>query len=274
MLHNMALTIEQVRSKSAAKLSGLLPCVKAASEALIDRSFAAGIPIVITQGLRTIAEQDALYAQGRTKPGSVVTNARGGYSNHNFGVAVDFALLTNDGRSVSWDTKLDGNRNGAADWNEVVTLAKALGFTWGGDWRSFTDLPHLEMTFGLSTAQYRAGQCPTKAQTDAVHALIAKNNEEVDEMTAEEKAKIAEQFKALQETVEAQAAMIGSQAKRIETLEGKAKLSAIPAWALASCEAAKAAGFIDTTADGSYDFYRMVTLLDHAGLFAKKGGAV
>lgn len=173
----MTLTIEQIRSKSAAKLSGLLPCVKAAGEALIDRSFAAGIPIVITQGLRTIAEQDALYAQGRTKPGSIVTNARGGYSNHNFGVAVDFALLTHDGRSVSWDTKLDGNRDGKADWNEVVALAKALGFTWGGDWTTFLDLPHFEMTFGIKTAQYRAGKRPTQAQTDAIMALIKEAEE-------------------------------------------------------------------------------------------------
>ncbi|MNI65700.1 hypothetical protein D3C73_1212170 [compost metagenome] len=83
-------------------------------------------------------------------------------------------------------------------------------------------------------------------------------------MTAEEKAKIAEQFKALQETVEAQGALIAA-------LESKAKMAAIPTWAAAACVNAKAAGFIDTTADGSYDFYRMVTLLDRAGLFAKKG---
>ncbi|WP_379161398.1 M15 family metallopeptidase [Paenibacillus sp. sgz5001063] len=176
----MTLTIEQVRAKSAAKLAGLLPCVKAAAEALIDRSYAAGIPIVITQGLRTFAEQNALYEQGRTKPGNVVTNARGGHSNHNFGVAIDFALLTNDGRTVSWDTKLDGDRDGLADWNEVVALAKALGFAWGGDFKSIYDAPHFEMTFGLSTADFRAGKCPTQAQTDAVLTLINPKQEAVD----------------------------------------------------------------------------------------------
>lgn len=251
----MTLTIEQVRAKSASKIAGLIPCVKAAAEALIDRSYAAGIPIVITQGLRTIAEQDTLYAQGRTAAGSIVTNAKGGYSNHNFGVAVDFALLTNDGRSVSWDTKIDGNRNGKADWNEVVAIAKALGFTWGGDWKTFLDLPHFEMTFGLTTAQYRAGKRPTQAQTDTIMKLI----EGESEMTTEEKA----QFKALQETVTAQG-------KLITALESKAKMSAIPSWAMQACVNAKAAGFIDTTADGSYDFYRMVTLLDRAGLFVKE----
>ncbi|CAH1194590.1 hypothetical protein PAECIP111892_01752 [Paenibacillus auburnensis] len=176
----MTLTIEQVRAKSAAKLAGLIPCVKAAAEALIDRSYAAGIPIVITQGLRTIAEQNALYAQGRTAPGNVVTHARGGYSNHNFGVAIDFALLTNDGRSVSWDTKIDADRDGMADWNEVIAIAKALGFTWGGDFKSIYDAPHFEMTFGLSTAEYRAGKCPTQAQTDAILALIKPKQEAVE----------------------------------------------------------------------------------------------
>ncbi|MEK3836433.1 M15 family metallopeptidase [Paenibacillus sp. FSL R7-0128] len=263
----MTLTIEQVRSKSAIKIAGLLPCVKAAAEALIERSYAAGIPIIIVQGLRTIAEQDALYAQGRSKPGQIVTNARGGYSNHNFGVAIDFALLTNDGRSVSWDTKLDGNRNGKADWNEVVAIAKALGFTWGGDWKTFVDLPHLEMTFGITTAQYRAGKRPTQAQTDVVMAKLKGLYEEADEMTATEKA----EFKALQETVQAQAALIAEQAKKVTALEGMAKMAAIPTWAMPACVNAKAAGFIDTTADGSYDFYRMVTLLDRAGLFTKKG---
>ena len=157
------LTLEQVRSKSAARLVGLHPVVRLATEKLIELSFAAGVPIVITQGVRTIAEQDALYAQGRTKPGAIVTNARGGYSNHNYGVAVDFALLLPDGRSVSWDMKRDGDGDRSADWLEVVQTAKRLGFSWGGDWTSFKDYPHFEMTFGLSTANYRAGKRPSDA---------------------------------------------------------------------------------------------------------------
>lgn len=262
----MTLTIEQVRAKSAAKLSGLLSADKAAAEALIDFAFACGVPIVITQGLRTIAEQDALYAQGRTKPGQIVTNARGGYSYHNFGVAIDFALLLPDG-GVSWDTRRDGDGDGIADWDEVVAQAKRIGWEWGGDWRSFTDLPHFEMTFGLSTADYRAGKRPTQAQLDAATAKVRGLIEEADEMTAEEKA----QLQALQDTVEAQGAVVQAQAKRIETLEGHAKMAAIPTWANQACVNAKAAGFIDTTAEGSYDFYRLVTLLDRAGIFTRKG---
>lgn len=162
----MTLTLDYIMNKSAAKLAGLLPVVRTATERLIQRSFAIGIPIVITQGLRTVAEQDALYAQGRSKPGKIVTNARGGYSYHNFGVAVDYTLLLPDGRSVSWDTKLDGNNDKQADWLQVAAIGKESGFEWGGDWTSFPDYPHLQMDFGLSTAQYRAGQRPTQAQID------------------------------------------------------------------------------------------------------------
>ncbi|MEC0370061.1 M15 family metallopeptidase [Paenibacillus chibensis] len=256
----MTLTLEYVRSKSASKLTGLFPVVKAAAEALIIRCYNRGVPIVITQGLRTIAEQDALYAQGRTKPGAIVTNAKGGYSNHNFGMAIDFALLMPDGKSVSWDMKRDGNCSGTADWYEVVAEAKALGFAWGGDWYSFKDYPHFEMMFGFTCAQIRAGKRPTQAQIDAVYALF--KNEEECEMTAEEKAA----FKCLQEMVEAQA-------KKITTLESNAKMAAIPVWAVDACDAAKRAGVIDTTAGGSYDFYRLITVLYRRGFFNERGVA-
>ncbi|GBF73037.1 hypothetical protein PA598K_01322 [Paenibacillus sp. 598K] len=166
------LTRDQVQSKSQARLSGLLPVVRLAAERLIDRCYARGVPIVITQGLRTIAEQDALYAQGRTKPGAKVTNARGGYSYHNFGAAIDFALLLPDGRNVSWDMTRDGNGNKLRDWMEVAEEGKKLGFAWGGDWKDFKDNPHFEMTFGLTTAQYRAGRRPTQAQIEAATRRI------------------------------------------------------------------------------------------------------
>lgn len=192
----MSLSFKFVRSKSEAKLSGLHPIVRQAAERLIECSFNRGVPIIITQGLRTIAEQDALYAQGRTKPGQIVTNARGGYSNHNFGVAIDFALLLPDGRSVSWDTLRDGDKDRIADWQEVVEEAKKLGFEWGGDWRTFKDLPHFEMTFGLTTAQYRAGQQPT--ETAIAKALARINREDDYAMTEAEKTA----FKRLEVRVE------------------------------------------------------------------------
>lgn len=177
----MALSIEYVRSKSASKMSGLIPVVAAAALALIDRCYARGVYVLITHGYRTYAEQDALYAQGRTKPGKVVTKARGGESNHNFGVAIDFALLLADGRSVSWDTLMDADKDSLPDWSEVVEEAKKLGFAWGGDWRTFKDMPHLEMTFGITTAQLRAGKRPTQVQVDEAYKRI-KETEGVDDV--------------------------------------------------------------------------------------------
>ncbi|MDN4069925.1 M15 family metallopeptidase [Paenibacillus vini] len=251
------LTLEQVKIKSNAKLSGLHPVVRQAAERLIELSYARGVPIVITQGLRTIAEQDALYAQGRTKPGLIVTNARGGYSNHNFGVAIDFALLLPDGRSVSWDTLRDGDFDRIADWNEVVEEAKKLGFEWGGDWKTFKDLPHLEMTFGLTTAQYRAGQKPT--ETAMAKAIAKINRKDEVAMTAEEK----KRFDALKDTVEALT-------RELKELQGKASMP-IPKWADAAVKAAHQAGLIDTMDGGSMDFYRLITILHRGGLLITRG---
>ncbi|MNO74582.1 Peptidoglycan L-alanyl-D-glutamate endopeptidase CwlK precursor [compost metagenome] len=169
----MTLTLEYVKAKSASKLTGLHPVVRQATERLIERSFARGVPILITQGLRTIAEQDALYAQGRTKPGQIVTQARGGYSNHNFGVAIDFCLLLPDGKSVSWTV--------AKEWMTVVDIAKALGFEWGGDWKSFKDYPHFEMCFSLTTAQYRSGKQPSEIVMAKALAVINKEDDSMRE---------------------------------------------------------------------------------------------
>lgn len=181
------LTLEQVKAKSKSRLVGLQPAVLAATIALIERSYARGVPIVITQGLRTIEEQNGLYAQGRSKPGVIVTNARGGYSFHNFGLAVDFALLLPDGRQVSWDMRRDGDGDRTADWMEVVQEAKALGFEWGGDWIKFKDYPHFQMDFGLSMANLRAGRKPPQAAQDAVFRKISNLQKEAEAVKKEQK---------------------------------------------------------------------------------------
>ncbi|KAF2328458.1 PAAR-like protein [Flavobacterium nitrogenifigens] len=100
-----------------------------------------GIKLRIIQGYRTYAEQDALYAQ-RPK----VTNAKGGESNHNFGLAIDVAEI----------------KNGNIDWAEqenvlpkIAPIGKKWGFEWGGEWKSFVDKPHFEMTFGKKTKDLR-----------------------------------------------------------------------------------------------------------------------
>ena len=107
----------------------------------------------ISQGLRTIAEQNALFSQGRTdKTKKIVTNARGGSSYHNYGLAVDIVLII-DGKTASWDDKTDFDGDRVSDWMEVVAIFKKYGYVWGGDFRSIKDSPHFEKPFGYSTSQ-------------------------------------------------------------------------------------------------------------------------
>lgn len=110
--------------------------------------------IRIAQGLRTIKEQDDLYAQGRTKPGPKVTNARGGSSYHNFGLAVDFVLLI-DGKTASWDIRKDWDEDKVSDWMEVVEVFAKHGWAWGGNWKTLKDYPHFEKTFGYTLNDLR-----------------------------------------------------------------------------------------------------------------------
>ncbi len=99
--------------------------------------------IRITQGLRTFKEQDGLYAIGRTLPGKKVTNAKAGQSIHNYGLAVDICLMI-DGKIASWDTVKDWDNDKVADWYECVKIFAKYGWDWGGNWKTFKDLPHFE----------------------------------------------------------------------------------------------------------------------------------
>lgn len=111
-----------------------------------------GWAVRVICGTRSYAEQDALYAQGRTKPGKKVTNARGGYSNHNFGIAVDIGIF-------------DLSKTGAAQYDSVPDktyreLAKECGLPagclWGGNWQSMPDAPHYQLAkWGSTTAAVR-----------------------------------------------------------------------------------------------------------------------
>jgi len=107
-----------------------------------------------THTLRAFEEQDALFAQGRSRPGKKVTNARGGASYHNYGLAFDICLIV-DGKTASWDIKSDFDQDKKSDWMEVVAIAKSYGWEWGGDWARFPDAPHFQKTFGFSTKQLR-----------------------------------------------------------------------------------------------------------------------
>ncbi len=128
------------------RINTLHPLVRAkAKEFIIRAERELGIKLRVVSALRTWAEQDKLYAQGRTSPGNIVTKAKGGESLHNFGLAIDVVEIKN-GKAI-WNNP---------NWNKIAGLGKQIGFTWGGDWKSFKDKPHFEIRFGKSLAQLRA----------------------------------------------------------------------------------------------------------------------
>jgi peptidoglycan L-alanyl-D-glutamate endopeptidase CwlK len=141
------------------EVTRLHPVVAAKKDELVALSKNVGIDVVITDDFRSTDEQNALYRKGRNDEGAIVTQVKGGQSYHNYGLAIDFALGAPGGK-VLWDLEYDGNRNGKSDWMEVVTIAKQLGFSWGGDWANFRDYPHLQMDFGYSIGELQRGWRP------------------------------------------------------------------------------------------------------------------
>ena len=109
----------------------------------IQACAAQGIVVGIAETLRTVEEQEELYAQGRTKPGQIVTNARGtSYrSQHQWGIAFDFFLTMDvDGDGKTTD---DSYNDSTGIFGQAAAIAKSLGLAWGGDWSSIVDKPHL-----------------------------------------------------------------------------------------------------------------------------------
>lgn len=120
--------------RSERNIATLLPQVQPLARALIESAAAIGIAIKVISGTRTYEEQDALYEQGRTKPGRVVTNARGGYSNHNFGIAFDIGVF-------------EGGRylDESPAYKAVGAIGMKLGLEWGGNWKTIQDEPHFQL---------------------------------------------------------------------------------------------------------------------------------
>lgn len=133
-------------------ITQLHPILQQKANELIALCRKNGIEIKIGECLRTVAEQDALYAQGRTKPGNKVTNAKGStYSSmHQWGVAFDFYLnMDVDGDGSKAD---DAFNNRTRLFNKVGALGVSIGLEWGGNWKSIVDLPHFQLPNWGSTA--------------------------------------------------------------------------------------------------------------------------
>jgi len=106
---------------------------------MLEACRAAGFDYFAISGYRSAAEQDELYAQGRTKPGNIVTNSQGFQSAHNFGIALDFARdkdTSRAGLQPGWD---------APDYDVLGREAVARGLIWGGNFTKLKDRPHVQM---------------------------------------------------------------------------------------------------------------------------------
>jgi peptidoglycan L-alanyl-D-glutamate endopeptidase CwlK len=129
-------------------IATLIPKAQVFAHDFMERAIQAmalkGVVVKIISGTRTYAEQNILYAKGRTAPGPRVTNARGGYSNHNFGIAFDIGLFK-DGKYLT----------SSPLYNECGVIGESVGLEWGGRWKTFPDGPHYQLNTGLTIAQMR-----------------------------------------------------------------------------------------------------------------------
>jgi hypothetical protein len=117
------------------KLDTLEPEFRAKVEQVISGLKDLGIKVGVVCARRTLAEQNELYAQGRTAVGPVVTNARGGSSPHNFGLAVDLCPFHNDRLDWNADDKI---------WRAIADMAVGCGLVAGYYFKSIHDAPHIE----------------------------------------------------------------------------------------------------------------------------------
>lgn len=122
---------------------------KEAQEAILEaeRALPTNVSIRLTSVYRSFSEQDKLFNQ---KP--KVTNAKGGQSYHNYGLAIDFVLMI-DNKVADWSTTKDRDKDGTSDWNEVINAFTKRGWKSGAHFKGLRDYPHLEKTFGNSWQQ-------------------------------------------------------------------------------------------------------------------------
>ena len=113
----------------------LYPELVLTCQEFVRRCRAAGLNVLVTETTRSQAEQDSLYAQGRTEPGAVITNAPYPKSAHNWGVAFDFC------RNVKGREYYDSD----GFFRACGEIGEGLGLTCGGRWTKFPDKPHLEL---------------------------------------------------------------------------------------------------------------------------------
>lgn len=127
----------QIGKREAYLMRGLDTRFQPVVKEFLERCYAAGLPVAITDGFRSCAVQQKLYDQGRKNDKPKVTNAPPGSSLHNYGLAIDVARKKDKGFGFNYRWK-------EGEYDKVVAIAKSLGLRWGGDWKNFKDKPHFE----------------------------------------------------------------------------------------------------------------------------------
>jgi len=131
-------------------LNELLPVVKSKAEAFIETCKQNDIDLLVTSTYRDIESQNELYAQGRTKDGKIVTNAKGGESFHNYRCALDVVPL------VFGKPDWDGSH---PVWKKIAEIGESIGLEWAGNWKgSFREMAHFQFTNGLTLTDLKAGK--------------------------------------------------------------------------------------------------------------------
>jgi len=126
-------------SRSEANIATLHPRMRPFARALIEKAAGQGIIIKVTSGTRSFAEQDKLFAQ---RP--IVTRARGGFSNHNFGIAIDITIFKGSTDPESAKTPVFESPL----YKVIGSMGTDLGLEWGGNWKTIVDEPHFQLRPG------------------------------------------------------------------------------------------------------------------------------
>lgn len=137
---------------SSRNLFDLLPPVRLMAMEFVHECKVAGFDLLITSTYRDKAAQNALFAQGRTTKGAIVTNARGGQSFHQYRVALDVVPMLH-GKPV-WSLKGQDRLL----WEKTMKIGEKIGFESASRWHSNPEWPHFQYTGGLTLADYQAGK--------------------------------------------------------------------------------------------------------------------
>lgn len=136
---NRAVASDLTDARSEKIFATLQPHVIPYMRALIHSAADSGIVLKALSGTRTYAEQEEIFKRGASR-------AHGGHSNHNFGIACDFGIFIN-GKYL--DNEVEEHRITSrtmdAMYSTVGQIGKSLGLEWGGDWKSFVDMPHFQL---------------------------------------------------------------------------------------------------------------------------------